>query len=249
MNSGKNPPFHFPCTAQNVLIRTNIIIDLPFSKVTPLSIYLKKRKIKLLNAKDSQYYFQLAIALVYNLDSKKKKHKELLNKWTSRSLCAGETVILFKKGFFQQQLMILLHWNFNAYSCYLHNLPQLDNNKTTYFMYIAIYIQWLRYNTAYFSTARWAIRHCLSTQYITIFTIPYYGFTYCTIIHSKYYSTPIEPSYSYHCWLQLMLTPMAYLSYIYNIHDVFIIKYNMQFMFEVVPRDSLQVSCREFWLY
>ena len=80
MNSRNNPLFHFSRAAQNVLGRTELLLDLPFSTTKPLSIYLEKGKIKLLNAKDFQYYFRLATAAVYNLNPQKKKHRELLIK-------------------------------------------------------------------------------------------------------------------------------------------------------------------------
>ena len=82
-----------------------------------------------LNAKDIQYYFQLAAAAVYNLDPKTKEHKEMLKKWTSRSLRVGAIVLLFEKGFSPLQLKFLLRWNSEAYSSYLRNLPQLAQQQ------------------------------------------------------------------------------------------------------------------------
>ena len=104
-------------------------MGLAFQNNIPLSSYLENGKIKLLNAKDTQYYFQLAAATVNNLDPKNKDHKEMLKKWTSRSLRVGPTVLLFEKGFSPLQLQFLLRWNYEAYRSYLRNLPQLAQQQ------------------------------------------------------------------------------------------------------------------------
>ena len=66
---------------------------------------------------------------VYNLDPRKKQDKKLSKEWTPQSHCVEAIVILFENFFPQIQIMFIVCWSSNAYSCYLRNLPELAQQQ------------------------------------------------------------------------------------------------------------------------